>query len=447
MGANQLEAKKRFQEDKEISECSKNRKKKNSKKLFQRVFSLNKIHSRLQNSLSKDLETNKIPKSESLTSYKSKTKEEEIKKIENFSDENLIKISSSKNSSNSMDDISGSLSDTNCGSSNNGSPSEEFINRLLTDDGKNENDEMENFDEIKDEDLIRTEDSTKNIPEISDEQIITDNLKTVFIENRNSISENSSNNSFNLSCRTFSSTSSLNNDYELNFYRNEEEIRKSYLAKLICTKVWTPNQKPKTHNSIIIFDWDDTLLPTTFLTQGKNSIENVILSENDKEKISQLENLTLKILNDAISKGEVYIITNAGEGWVEYSAQKFYPSINEILSKIKIVSARTEYEKQFPNDSSRWKIQAFLNIQNSLNLKLVTNILCLGDSLFEMEAGRILASKFKEAFIKTVKFREGPKLDELIKQLKLVASQFDTIYSSAKSLTIRVEKRKKQNEK
>ena len=447
MGATQLETKKYFQEDKEISECSKKRKKKKSQKLFQRVFSLNKIHSRLQNSLPKDIEPNKIPKSESLTSYKSKTKEEEIKKIENFSEENLIKIPSSKISSNSIDDISGSLSDTNCGSSNNGSPSDEFINRLLTDDGKNENDEIENFDEIKDEDLIRTEDSTKNIPEISDEQLITDNLKTVFIENRNSINESSRNNSFNLNSRTSSNSSSLYNDYELNFYRNEEEIRKSYLAKLICTKVWTPNQKPKTHNTIIIFDWDDTLLPTTFLTQGKNFIDNVILSENDKEKISQLENLTSKILNDAISKGEVYIITNAGEGWVEYSAQKFYPSINEILSKIKIVSARTEYEKKFPNDSSRWKIQAFLNIQNSLNLKLVTNILCLGDSLFEMEAGRILASQFKEAFIKTVKFREGPKLDELIKQLKLVVNQFDTIYSSAKSLTIRVEKRKKQNEK
>ena len=80
-------------------------------------------------------------------------------------------------------------------------------------------------------------------------------------------------------------------------------------------------------------------------------------------------------------------------------------------------------------------------------MKLVTNIMCLGDSLFEMEAGRILASQFQEAYIKTVKFREGPKLDELIKQLKLVVNQFDTIYSSAKSLTIRVEKRKKHTEK
>ena len=76
-------------------------------------------------------------------------------------------------------------------------------------------------------------------------------------------------------------------------------------------------------------------------------------------------------------------------------------------------------------------------------MKLVTNIICIGDSLFEMEAGRILASRFTEAFVKTIKFREAPKLDELIKQLKLVSLQFSSIYSSIKNLTIRVEKKRK----
>ena len=79
-----------------------------------------------------------------------------------------------------------------------------------------------------------------------------------------------------------------------------------------------------------------------------------------------------------------------------------------------------------------------------MNDKLVTNIICIGDSLFEIEAGRILASNFKEAFIKTIKFREAPKLDELLKQLKLVAQQFGSIYSSIKNLTIRIERKKKE---
>jgi FMN phosphatase YigB (HAD superfamily) len=157
----------------------------------------------------------------------------------------------------------------------------------------------------------------------------------------------------------------------------------------------------KKKNSIIIFDWDDTLLPTSFLTPGGVFDENIKLREIDNEKLLNLERAVLKLLTEAVEKGNVYIITNAGNGWVEYSANRFYPSIMPILEKIKIISARGQYEKMFPGNSRQWKIEAFLNLLKNVNMKLVTNIICIGDSLFEMEAGRILASKFTEAFIKT----------------------------------------------
>ena len=186
------------------------------------------------------------------------------------------------------------------------------------------------------------------------------------------------------------------------------------------------------------------MLPTSFLTPNGFLIENMELSEEDQEKLLKIENCVFSLLTESIEKGNVYIITNAGNGWVEYSAMRFYPSIISLLPKIKIISARTEYEKLYPGDSRQWKIQAFLTVLNNMDVKLVTNIICLGDSLFEIEAGRILASKFTEAFIKTIKFREAPKLDELIKQLKLVSLQFGKIYSTIKNLTIRVEKKKKE---
>ncbi len=232
-------------------------------------------------------------------------------------------------------------------------------------------------------------------------------------------------------------------DYELQFYRNGEEIRNSYISKLICKKVWTPSIKDKTHNTLILFDWDDTLLCTTFLTKNGVYDENLILTDKEKEKVAKLEFSVLRLLNLAIEKGNVFIITNAGQGWVEYSAEKYYPSVFKVLKKIKIISARGEYERQYPNDSRMWKIQAFLNMQKEFNSNLVTNIICLGDSFIEIEAGHILASKFNQAFIKTVKFRESPKPEELNKQLTLVADQFDSIYKSIKNLTIRVEKKKK----
>lgn len=246
----------------------------------------------------------------------------------------------------------------------------------------------------------------------------------------------------------FNNTSRFSNeesygDYKLNFYRvkHSENLRKNYIAKLIYKQIWQPSKKEKTHNSLILFDWDDTLLCTSFLTPNGVYREDLKLSDRDLEKLAKLEFSVLRLLTLAVEKGDVYIITNAAPGWVEYSAEKYYPSLKAIIKKINIVSARGEHEKEYPGDSRMWKIQAFLNMQKNFDSNLITNIICLGDSFIEMEAAQILAGKFSKAFIKSVKFRESPKPEELNKQLTLVADQFLSIYSAIKNLTIRVERK------
>ena len=187
-------------------------------------------------------------------------------------------------------------------------------------------------------------------------------------------------------------------------------------------------------------------MPTSFLAPRGIFEENSVLNEKDQNKINKLEDSVQKLLLLAVSKSDVYIITNAGDGWVEFSAKKYYPKIMDILGKIEVISAREVYEKKFPEDSRRWKVESFLNLKKRLNDELITNIICLGDSIFEMEAGRILASKFIHAVIKTIKFREKPKPEELNKQLNLVLNQFDSIFTSSKNLTVRVEKKRKKDE-
>jgi len=331
----------------------------------------------------------------------------------------------------------------------------EIKNTLLAEDIYNGMDDNNSIDEDENESEGYEEkekeneenDETKKDDKLNN-YIITNNIKTVFVDSKMQEKEQND-----IPIRNIGNLERIDNkrsrsstfDYELNFYKNANEIRQSYISKLITKNVWNPNMKPKQHNSIIIYDWDDTLLPTSFLTPNGVFDENMILPESDKEKLLKIEQSVFLLLTESIEKGNVYIITNAGKGWVEYSANRFYPSIVELLPKIEIISARGEYEKLYPGNSRQWKIQAFLNLLKNVNIKLVTNIICIGDSLFEMEAGRILASKFTEAFIKTIKFREAPKLDELIKQLKLVCLQFGAIYSSIKNLTIRVEKKKKED--
>jgi len=220
--------------------------------------------------------------------------------------------------------------------------------------------------------------------------------------------------------------------------KNGDELRRSYIAKLICKKVWQPNTEKKDHNSIFIFDWDDTLLCSSYLAPNGDYDENKIIEEDDWNKIKKLESRVIKVLKLAINKGRTFIITNAASGWVEYSAKRYYPSLRKILPYVTIISARAEYGKLFPGDTRQWKILTFLQILKEININIVTNLICLGDSIIEIEAANILALHLKQVYIKTVKFKSNPTIDELINQVKLVIEHFNKIYSSVKNMNVKV---------
>ena len=88
-----------------------------------------------------------------------------------------------------------------------------------------------------------------------------------------------------------------------------------------------------------------------------------------------------------------------------------------------------------------WKINAFNDIVSSFDHTLPSNIICIGDSFLEIEAGKNLSNKFTNAFIKTIKFKENPTIDELIMEIKLVNNKFLFIYSAVKNWTINVKRK------
>ncbi len=58
------------------------------------------------------------------------------------------------------------------------------------------------------------------------------------------------------------------------------------------------------------------------------------------------------------------IITNSDEGWVNYSAERYLPNLIPILANYRIISARTRYEKFYPNQPLCWKAAAFAHEVN-----------------------------------------------------------------------------------
>ena len=229
----------------------------------------------------------------------------------------------------------------------------------------------------------------------------------------------------------------LNDDFYLNF-ESGKKLRNNYYSKLICKSIWKPDRQLKKRcNNIFIFDWDNTLFPTHYLSkQGILGEEEI--SFEYFELLSILEECIIKLMKKTISKGDTYIITNSSEGWVEFSINKYFPNLSKYLDKITILSARDDYKNLYPDDTKMWKQKAFLSLKEKIDAYLITNILCFGDSIIELEAGKKLASEINNSFIKTIKFKECPELDDLINQIKLILKQFDYIYSTPKNLSITI---------
>jgi hypothetical protein len=154
---------------------------------------------------------------------------------------------------------------------------------------------------------------------------------------------------------------------------------------------------------------------------------NFDLPLNVKLQLKRLEKAANNILAECTKYGEVYIITNAAEGWVEFSTKKYMPKLGKILEKVKVISARACCEQEYPDEVQQWKMKAFLMTQEKMEKGAITNLVALGDSQFEMDAVKHLGAQFPRALIKTVKFREQPTPDELVKQINLVMMKLDQI--------------------
>mmetsp|Transcript_21070 Transcript_21070/g.33975 ORF Transcript_21070/g.33975 Transcript_21070/m.33975 type:complete len:221 (+) Transcript_21070:68-730(+) len=184
--------------------------------------------------------------------------------------------------------------------------------------------------------------------------------------------------------------------------------------------------------TVIVFDWDDTLLYTTFIKKasGRN------ISPAMQQHLDSIEKVAYEILEAALRCGATFIITNAEDGWVQESAAVFMPSLLSIFEKVNIISARSTQEVHCA-DSSQWKTHAFLEMGRRLREdNSVVNLISIGDSQFELDAAHVFGTLFEHSLIKTVKFKEHPTPLELLKELKLVLPKFANIVKASTNLNI-----------
>lgn len=227
-----------------------------------------------------------------------------------------------------------------------------------------------------------------------------------------------------------------------------EQILKKYIKKLYndesndndiehCyTKFFNGfNKCINNYNNLFIFDWDNTLLPTYFLSQ-ENIIDEEYLPSEYLEIFSLLDISVYKLLKKSLEKGFVNIISNSSYGWVEHSANKYFPSLKKIFKYINVISAKNDYQNAYPDDTKMWKNKACLSLKTKIDPSLTTNIICIGDLNNDLDAGKNLAHEVGNCFIKTIKFKERPEPDDIIKQINLILTKFNYIFSNPKNVSM-----------
>jgi hypothetical protein len=193
----------------------------------------------------------------------------------------------------------------------------------------------------------------------------------------------------------------------------------------------------------VILDWDDTLLCTSHLAQQRVEHPSQ-LSPTLGAGMRELDGRAAKLLATALELANVHIVTNSLPAWLHYTARAFLPHTLKLIDafQVQITSARATFEDIFPADPQRWKTEAFAELFAGVERRTVAlNLVCIGDSRYEMEAADRASACFEKRFVKTVKLKEKPQLEELSKQLLLVEESLRDLVRQTKSMSIRLEKK------
>mmetsp|Transcript_73466 Transcript_73466/g.204089 ORF Transcript_73466/g.204089 Transcript_73466/m.204089 type:complete len:601 (-) Transcript_73466:114-1916(-) len=178
---------------------------------------------------------------------------------------------------------------------------------------------------------------------------------------------------------------------------------------------------PSTSQTLIVFDWDDTLFCTSFVNQHSG------FHIRTSKRMQAVASATRQLLETAQRLGRTFIITNAAEEWVYRCSFTFAKELLPVLEGVDIISARDLYEDLFPHQAFKWKVFAFLELRRRVEFHGIKNFLVFGDSDCEMDAARVASEAFSKVCLKRIKFVDQPSPEELVQEVKLVHQTLPSI--------------------
>jgi len=199
--------------------------------------------------------------------------------------------------------------------------------------------------------------------------------------------------------------------------------------------------------TLLILDWDDTLLPTSWIeAQGLRLGGGAPITAEIRAHLDCLAERASLTLRLAKSYGTVVVVTNAEHGWIELSCQKFMPSLWDALQDVKLLSARSQFERQGVAQPSAWKLLAFRDeivpffgvACGGSGAAPQRNIISIGDSLHEREALIRVTDRFPNSWAKALKLMEKPSAEEFLKEHEVLCGVLGDIVNHMGNLDVSI---------
>lgn len=160
-------------------------------------------------------------------------------------------------------------------------------------------------------------------------------------------------------------------------------------------------------SKLIVYDWDDTLLPSSelyLLMQLQNcEVNNCKLSAKQISNIKEIDQLCTNTFMSIVKAGiDVIIVTNADSKWIDLTGPIFLPKIYKYVksNNIPTISAADLYKSK-TKCTTEWKYFTFIKFFEE-STKIYDEMISIGDSNCEKQATLWLEIKSKEPKYKRI---------------------------------------------
>lgn len=192
--------------------------------------------------------------------------------------------------------------------------------------------------------------------------------------------------------------------------------------------------------TIIVFDWDDTILPTSWLERVNALSGSGVLRPQLREQVAVLCKAAAETLQLAAQMGTVILITNSSPGWVDQSCKLFMPQFMPEVRSLRCVAKPMSAPVTFKIGAFRRECRQFANVisvgdgdpERTASLKMQ------GPAERRFGAPGAAAEEPQTRRVKSVKLLEAPTCQQLVIEHEMLQARLKDVVCSPSNLDLRV---------